>query len=753
MNTAADPFIQHWKQAGRKERINMNKPLPVETKPTFCRICEPACGLKVTTQGNRVLKIEADEDNVVTRGFVCSKGIRFKDVHESPDRLRHPIKRVGDRWERISWEQAFQEIGEKVKGIRSRHGGESFAMYMGNPAGFSGTHPVFCQAFLAGLGSKHFYTPGSQDCNNKFAASQRMYGSPFVQPIPDFDNVDCFIIVGSNPAISHMSFINAARPVERLKALEEKGGKVYFVNPRRTESARRVGEQVFIRPGTDIWFLLAFLNELIASGGVQPSVVDKYMKGFDAVEQLVQPWTPERAERVTGIPAATLRAMVSRYSNAKGGALYCSTGVNQAQHSTLAYWILNVINCVSGNLDRRGGMLVSRGLVDLPKIAKKFGYGDRTDRSRIGNFASVLDSFPAGILPDEIFTPGRGQVKALFVSAGNPVLSCANGTRMEKAIKQLELVVCIDLFRNETGNLADYVLPGLTWLERPDIPVGAAGLQTVPYIQWTDAMVQPDGEQQDEWWIYTELARACGVRLFGDKSFGGMLAHYYFMANRYVQKLPLLGNLLAFDPAHMQSAMLLGSLRVKPAQMRSNPGAILLKPNLPKDFLGSRVLTEDGKVDLAPAEYIEGAKMLESDFEREIAQRDQLRLISKRERFGHNSWMHNVQEFVFRNNTNFVYMHPDDAERCGLKDRELAEVRSATGNVTLPVKLTDDMMPRAIALPHGWGHQRADGLSVASRTTGVNANLLAPDGPASLERFAGMALMNGIPVEVRRAGG
>lgn len=718
-----------------------------ETKTTFCRICEAACGLEVTTEGNRIVKVEPDREHVVTQGYVCIKGIRFLDVHNSPDRIKHPMKRVGDKWVRITWDRAFSEIGRKVKELRRQHGPSSIAMYMGNPAAFSGTHPVFSQAFLSGLGSKNFYSAGSQDCNNKFAATIRMYGSPAIQPIPDFDHVDCFIIVGSNPAISQMSFVSAPRPIERLKAIEQRGGKVYFVNPRKTESARGLGEQVFVRPDTDVYFLLAFLNELIATGGVRHDLIGKYMKNWDAAEKLARQWTPEQAEKVTGIPAEKLREMVARYRNSKGSALYCSTGLNMAKNSTLAYWVLNVINCVSGNLDRRGGMIVSRGLVDLPRLGKMAGVGARKARSRIGNFESVMDSFPAGVLPDEILTPGEGQIRALFVSAGNPLLSCPNGSRMEEALKKLELIVSVDMFRNETGNLAHYILPSLSFFERPDLPMPANGFQPVPYLQWTDAMVQPDAEQRDEWWIYTELARACGISIFGAKP-----VQAYFNLNRLVSKLPLIGSRVGFRPERMMEMLVLASRQITPWALRKKPHGVLLKPNPAGDFLGKRVLTGDGKIDLAPPDLVEAARDLVRDYAEELQGREQLKLISKRERFTHNSWMHNIEEFVKgERRTNYLYMHPEDARRAELEDGDLAEISSATATVTAPVKITDEMMPRVVALPHGWGHRKADGLSIASRTSGANANLLAADGPGALEKFAGMAHLNGIRVEVRRA--
>ncbi len=719
-----------------------------ETKTTFCRICEAACGLEVTVEDNRIVKVEPDRDHVVTQGYVCIKGIKFGEVHHSPDRIRHPMKRVGNQWVRITWDRAFAEIGEKVKALRKTHGPSSIAMYMGNPAAFSGTHPVFSQGFLAGIGSKNFFSAGSQDCNNKFAVTTRMYGSPAIQPIPDVDASECTIIVGSNPAISQMSFVSMPRAIERIKAVEQRGGRVFWINPRKTESARNLGEQVFIRPDTDVFFLLSFLNELIATGGVDQAKVRKYMKNYEAAERIAKQWPAEQTEKITGIPAEKLREVVRAYRTAKGAALYCSTGLNMAANSTLAYWVLNTINAVSGNLDKRGGMLVSKGLVDLPKLGKMAGVGKPSRRrSRIGGFEPVMDSYPAGILPDEILTPGKGQIRALFVSAGNPLLSCPNGARMEEALKKLELIVSVDMFRNETGNLAHYILPGLSFFERPDLPMPANGFQPIPYLQWTDAVVKPDGEQRDEWWIYTELARACGIDIFGVKPAQG-----YFNLNRLVSKIPFVGDRIGFKPELSMNALVLASRQVTPGDLRRKPHGVLLKPNPENVFLGKGVLTDDGKVDLAPPDFVEDSRKLVRDYADELAGRDKLKLISKRERFTHNSWMHNIGEFVKgERKTNYLYMHPEDARRAELEDGDIAEISSATATVSAPVKITDEMMPRVVALPHGWGHGKAEGLSIAKDTTGANANLLAADGPDSLERFAGMAHLNGIAVQVRRA--
>ncbi len=702
-----------------------------------------------TVDGDQIVALEPDKDHVVSRGYACIKGLRYHEIHHSPDRLRVPLKRVGDRFEEISWTQALEEIGQKVKQLVAEGGGDSVSAYLGNPISFSLMPPILTAALLQGLGSRNLFQTGSQDCNNKFAVAERLYGFPFIQPFPDVDRTQCLIMIGSNPAVSRSSFMQLPDPIRRLRAIEQRGGRVFFVNPRRTETAKQLGTQVFIRPDTDVYFLLSFLHEVVSRDAVDRRRVSAHMKGLDALAEVAKPWPCERTAEITGISAASLREMVDVYLSSDGSALFLSTGVNQGSNGTLAFWILEAINAVTGNLDRRGGTLVGHGYVkDFPKYAKKGGHTLRKDLSRIGQLPSVADSFPAGLMADEILTPGRGQIRALFVVSGNPLLTVPNSDgRLEKALRSLELLVSIDIFRNETANLAHYILPGTSAMQRADLPFvfqSLMGVQPVPYAQFTDAVVPVEGEQRDETLILLQLARACGANVFGSRLVQGALSAWMDLG-----KIPGLGKRLAFTPERFLALMARGFRLGSLTSLRKDKHGRLLEPHQGNDFLGKRVVHEDGKVDLAPAAFVTAAAKLESSFDQEVAQRDKLKLISKREQHSHNSWLHNHPRFVEgRRGTNYLYMHPSDGEKAGVEDGQLVEVRSAVAAVRLPVQLTDEMMVGAVALPHGWGHQAADGLSVASKTGGANVNLLAADGPDRLEYFSGMAQLNGIVVDV-----
>jgi formate dehydrogenase len=720
----------------------------VETHHTFCRICEALCGIEVDVDGDHVVGIRPDANHVATQGFACVKGLKQHRLFASPDRLTAPLARDGDAWHRASWDSALSGIGQRVKEIVAEHGPDAIAMYVGTAAGFGVLHPIFAQGFMTGIGSKSMYASATQDCSNKFAVSRQVYGFPFTQPFPDVERTECLIVVGANPVVSKWSFLQVSNPVKRLKEIEDRGGRVFFVDPRRTESAKAAGTYVPIRPGTDVFFYLSFLHELLARGGVDQARVDAYMKGLAQLEEVAAPWTPERTAEVTRIPAPVLREMVSAFRNAGSAALYSSTGVNMGGNGALAFWLQEAINAVSGNLDRPGGTLVGHGIFDFAKFGAKHGVLMRSDRSRIGNFASVNDAFPGGLLADEILTPGPRQVRALFVTGGNPLITMANAGRLREAFRDLELLVVLDIFLNETASLAHYVLPATTPFERPDLPFIfplMLGMQSRPYLQATRPVVEPAGEQRDEATIYLDLARACDMPLFGSKGVQKLLEWSASFASRGGRRRAL--------PQEGLLSLLLritgnGSFR----KLVSERHGRLRPPNRGGDFLGQRVVSDDGRVDLAPPALLEQTARLEADFASEVENCGRLKLITRRHVRTHNSWTHNDEEFVAGpRHTNHLYVHPDDARPRGLSDGDMADVTSGTATVRVPIRLLPDLQPGTVALPHGWGHQHAAGLGVASKTSGVNVNLLSADGPENLEPVSGMARLTGILVEVEKA--
>jgi anaerobic selenocysteine-containing dehydrogenase len=722
-----------------------------ETRHTFCRICESLCGLEVTLEAGRVTRVRPDGEHIATSGFGCVKGLKQHELYASPDRLLRPRRRSGEDYSEVGWDSALADIGERVQRLVREHGPDSVGMYVGTAAGFSLLHPIFAQGFMTGLGSKSIYASATQDCSNKFAVAREIYGFPFTQPFPDVDHTQCLIVVGANPVVSKWSFLQVPDPGRRLRDIEARGGRVFVVDPRRTETAKVAGEHVFIRPGTDVFFYFSFLNELIRLGGIDVDRVNAHMNGFEEVEALVEPWTPERTEEVTRIPAATLREMVDAYRSADGAALYSSTGVNMGGHGALAFWIQEVINAASGNLDRRGGTLLGKGIVNFAKLGARSGFGLSRETSRIGGFAAVNDAFPGGVMADEILTEGPGQLKALFVTGGNPLNTMANSERLKRAFSQLDLLVTIDILPTETGTLAHYQLPATSPFERFDLPFAfplLMGMQSRPYLQATEPVTQPEGEQRDEATIYLDLARACGAPLFGSKVAQRLLE---WGAARHSRRHPEKQRSLP-QRFLMSTILRLTGNGSFSRLLKARHGHPL--PEHPVGaFLEGGVSTDDGRIELAPELLLERARGIEAAFEQE-RRNDGLKLITKRHVKTHNSWTHNHPDFVRGSlHTNYLYVHPDDAKAVGLVDGQLADLSSATATVRVPVKLLHDLLPGTVALPHGWGHQGASGLTVASRTSGVNVNLLAADGVDSVEQVSGMSRLTGIPVELAPAAG
>jgi formate dehydrogenase len=442
--------------------------------------------------------------------------------------------------------------------------------------------------------------------------------------------------------------------------------------------------------------------------------------------------------------------MVTAYRTANGAALYCSTGVNMGTHGSLAFWLQEAINAISGNLDRRGGTVVGKGVFDFAAFGKRTGMLLSGHKGRIGGFEAVNDALPGGVLADEILTPGDRQVRAMFVTGGNPLITMSNANRLRDAFTKLELLVCLDIQMSETAHLANYVLPCTSPLQRPDLPFVfplLLGMQSRPYLQATRAVLPPEGEQRDEATIYAQLAEASGVSLFRGKPLQKLLnASIRYQQRKHPDRQPAIPQEGILDL--LLRATREGSFK---SLLKKTHGRARAEHE-PGSFLGKRVIHEDGRMDLAPPTLLTEAKKLEATFAREYELRDQLKLITKRAITTHNSWTHNIEDFV-DTGTNYLYMHPDDAAARGLEAGDVVDVRTKTAAVRLPMQLLAELLPGVCALPHGWGHQHATGMSVASRTRGVNVNVLAADGADQLEQVSGMAHLTGFVVEVTKAAG
>jgi len=712
--------------------------MPSEQVVTFCRICEAHCGMVATVDDGVVTKLRPDPDHPLSRGYACPKGIAMTEVQNDPDRVLHPLKRRPDgSFERVSWAAAMGDITTRLRALHDQRGPDSIGWYMGNPGAFSYSHTLWVKGFLDGLGSRHYYTAGSQDVNNRFAASALLYGTPLVVPIPDLQRTRFLFMVGANPMVSHGSVLTAPRVRDQLHDITGRGGRVVVVDPRRTETARQF-EHVAITPDTDAWLLLAMLQVIFAADLADDRFLAAQADGADRLRAMVAAHTPESVAARTGIDAGAIAQLARDFAAADGAAAYGRTGSCLGRNGTLVAFLLDALNAVTGNLDSPGGAVFGRPAIALDDIGHRFGldtYGKL--RSRFGDFPDVLGNLPASLLPREIETPGDTQLRALFVSAGNPVLSVPDGDALERALGKLDLLVSIDFYVNETSRHADYVLPATTFLERDDVPVAFLGFYTQPFIQAAEPVVPPAGESREEWEVIDELAEALGVQPYS-------VPPLRALARAGVRLSPrrLVDTLLRLGPEGDLFGLRRGGL--SPAKLRRNPHGIVLADQIPTGVLKEKVRHKDKRVRLAPREIQDELGRMESANGADPS--FPMRLIGMRELRSHNSWMHNSPLLMRGGRTHALRVHPDDASAHGLEDGREARVESKSGALCVPVKVTDEMTPGTVALPHGWGHR--GGWRLANSHGGTNVNVLASGEPEDLERLAGMAFLNGIPVRL-----
>jgi anaerobic selenocysteine-containing dehydrogenase len=706
----------------------------VKAKSSFCRICEPACPLKVHFDAaGRIVELAPDFDNPA-KGVACHKGLSYLEIHNDPDRLNWPMKRINPRTEergefvRIGWDQAFAEIGQRLRAIRDKHGSKSVATYAGNPGAFNSTWTMFAPYLKEAMGTKFRFTSNTQDTSNKMATYAEVYGSPSAFKIPDIDNTEFLLCLGTNPKVSRWTLMSAENNWEIVKDIQRRGGKVRFVNPRITESSSvETGPTLLIKPGTDAYFLAAMLHEVEALNGFDVEIVAKYGRNVEAMRAFVRRYSPEVVAGVTGLTAEQIRTVAREFVEAKSGIVYMATGVNQSRQGMIAAWLVEMLQFVTGNLGRKGGTYKPNGLSTVcPPVTGL----DRIETS-IGTF-DVLQPGMSVPLPANIMTPliANGDIKALFVISGNPLLTVTGETDARKAYENLELLVSIDLFRGATGELADFVLPALDFLERPDINLVGTGMQQRPHVKFTEAMVAPAHERRADWWILSRILQAAGL------------------ASPLDDNPELDWGMESIEKALAQKDLSTDKLRKLPS------GTALLE-RLPYDLVFETCLQHpDKKIDCFPERFVSAGlfERFESIFAELIAEPEHtLKLISLRTPQMHNSWFVNAPMFrKGKERENPLHMSGLDARRLGLVEGDEIVLSSAFGSLESHVFIDDSLREGAVAMTHGYGQQKSFSMCVAQRNPGSNCNGIMPSGPGSIEPLSNMAWLSAVPITVAR---
>ena len=731
-----------------------------------CPFCEATCGLEVETDGTEVVSVRGDEQDVLSHGFICPKAFGLKQLHEDPDRLTTPLVRRDGELREATWDEAFEEIDRRLSPLLAEHGKNAVAVYIGNPNAHNLSALTYGPVWLRALGTQNVYSASTVDQMPKQVSSGLMFGTMLSVPVPDVDRTDHLLILGANPLVSNGSLLTAPDMRGRLRRIRERGGKVVVVDPRRTRTAEEADEHHFIRPGTDALLLAAIACTLVEEDLVDPGHLTGHLNGLEDVTALVREFEPELVAGACGIEADAIRRMARELAAAPSAAVYARIGTCTQEFGTLASWLVDVLNALTGNLDREGGAMFTLAAAGQRNAsgAGGGGKGVRFGRwqSRVRGLSEFYGELPVAVLAEEIETPGEGQVRALVTVAGNPVVSTPNADRLESAIEGLDFMLSIDIYVNETTRHADVVLPAPEPLEKSHYDLALYQLAVRNVANYSPPVFESSGPA--EWELFLRLAGVIAGQ--GPQADGAALDDLVISTlvqrevgdsgSRVAGREP--GELLeALEPRRGPERVLDLMLRVGPYGdgfgadphgltldvLERNPHGVDLGPHRPR--LPEVLRTPSGRVELAPEAIVADVERLRGSVDRE--RNGGMVLIGRRQLRSNNSWMHNLPALVKGKDRCTLHIHPADADRLGLLDGGRAVVSSAVGRIEAPVELTDGIMRGVVSIPHGWGHD-APGvrMSVAGDHAGVNSNVLADE--SQVDPLSGNAVLNGIPVEV-----
>lgn len=739
----------------------------------ICPFCEACCGLKVdietdaATRTQRVIKVRGDEDDVFSRGFLCPKAVGLKDLHEDPDRLRTPLIKRDGVFAEASWEDAYAEIARRLPPVIAAGGANAVATVLGNPVAHKMSLMLYFPRLARMLGTRNMFSASSVDQIPKMLSSGLMFGSWLGIPVPDIERSDYLLIIGANPMVSNGSLWTVPDYRGKARALRERGGKIVVVDPRRTETAAAADHHHFIRPGADVFFLLGIAHALFDEALVDLKRLATHVDGFERLQPAFADYSPERVAARCGIAAAVMRDIARTLAATPRAAVYGRIGTCTQQFGSLASWLIDVLNVLTGHLDEEGGAMFPRPAAFAANTRANtggkpgVGRGVVTGRyaSRVSKAPEVSGELPLTCLAEEIDTPGPGQVKALIAIAANPVLSSPNGPRLAAALAQLDFMVSMDIYLNETSRHADVILPGPSPLEDAHYDVSFTQFSHRNHARYSaPAMARSDG-QPDEWESMLRIgaiAQGHGAevdvaalddaalreeleRALGDAATPVLAA---LGSRRGPQRLLDLG--LRGGPYGDQFGRQPGGLTL--AAIEAAPSGIDLGAMAPR--IPEALRTPSGKIELAPQVLLDdlarvAAALAETAPDMVIIGRRQLR--------SNNSWMHNLPSLAKGTFRCTALVHPVDAARHGLTDGAMAVIRNGSKSIEAPVEISDEMMPGVVSLPHGWGHD-IDGtrMAVAAQRPGANLNALLDENLR--DPLSGNAVLSGIPVTLAAMG-
>jgi anaerobic selenocysteine-containing dehydrogenase len=729
----------------------MPDPNAARTHYRTCNLCEAMCGIAIDVERDRVTSIRGDQDDPFSRGYICPKAVALQDLHEDKDRLRHPVRRTASGFERIGWDEAFDEVAKRIKDVQARHGRNAVGVYLGNPNVHNHGLLLFVAPLLRALGTRSRFSATSVDQLPSHLAAYLLYGHQLLFPIPDIDRTSFLLVLGANPVVSNGSLMSAPGMPRRLKAIRERGGTVVVIDPRRTETAELADRHHFIRPGADVFLLLGLLQTIFAEKLAAPGRLGGFVDRLDVLERLVADFPPERVAPATGIDAADIRALARAFASAGSAVCYGRMGSCTQEFGATTTWLIHALNIVTGNLDRPGGAMFTRPAIDVVGASGKAGQKGHfaRGRTRVRGLPEFGGEYPVAALAEEILTEGDGQIRAMLTVAGNPVLSTPNGKQLDRAFGGLEFMASVDFYINETTRHANIILPPTGPLEHEHYDLIFHVLAVRNTAKFSPALFEPAEDTRHDWQILLELTTRIAAR--------GPAAPLLARAQRAVLgRVPpplLLDLALRFGPYGAGLRPFSDGLSL--ARLRREVHGVdlgALTPCLPE-----RLFTKSKRIDIALDPFVHDLARVRAALDREATASAEehgelfdLRLIGRRHLRSNNSWMHNSLRLVKGRNRCTLLMHPEDAERRGIARAQRVRVRSRVGSIELEVEVSDEVMPGVVSVPHGWGHDLAGvQLGTARQHAGASVNDLTDH--LVIDALSGNAALNGVPVRVEPA--
>jgi anaerobic selenocysteine-containing dehydrogenase len=713
------------------------------------------CGIAITVQPNGTLRIEGDPQDVFSRGYICPKAVALQDIHYDRDRLRVPVRRTAKGWQEIGWDEAFDEVAGNLKRVQAKYGRHSIATYVGNPTVHNYGSMLFGPGFIGSLHTRNHFSATSVDQLAHHFAAFFMFGHQLVLPVPDIDRTDFLLILGANPAASNGSMMTAPDLPNRLRAIRNRGGKVILIDPRRTETAKLVDQHLFIRPGTDALLLLAMLHVVCGENLIKLDRLASFVDGLELITSLVQEFSPERVAPITGMRGEQVRELARELSKAKTGVCYGRIGVSTQEFGAVCQWLINVLNIVTGNVDRVGGAMFTRPAFDpvsAPEAVAPRGSFGRW-HSRVRKLPEFSGELPVAALAEDMLTPGEGQIKALVTSAGNPVISTPNGRQLDRAFAGLEFMASIDIYINETTRHANIILPPTTALEHDNYDLAFHLLAIRNTAKYSPPLFPVEKNTRHDWQIFLELQTRMESKGFASSAIANSKRT---LVNRLLSPARMVDLGLRFGPygtklnpfARRASHRLSSGLSL--SMLKRSPHGIDLGPL--ESCLPDRLCTPAKRIALAPEVFVK-------DIERVKARLlgrtnghnpDDLLLIGRRQLRSNNSWMHNSERLVKGRDRCTALINPADAAARNITGGQQVQVSSRTGSIEVPAEICENIMVGVISIPHGWGHDR-DGveMGVAHEHSGASINDLTDD--QSIDALCGTAAFNGTWVSVKSA--